>query len=52
MIHTEFKSNSVEATLHNPDWGKSLCIQGKAVQVFNDLVHTLLIVSKEIYKDQ
>lgn len=52
MIHTEFKSNSAEATLRNPDWGKSLCIQGKAVQVVNDLVHTLLIVSKEIYKEQ
>lgn len=52
MIHTEFKSNSAEATLHNPNWEKSICIQGKAVQIFNDLVHTLLTVNREIYKKQ
>lgn len=50
MIHTEFKSNSAEATLRNPNWGKNICIQGKAVQIFNDSVRTLLTVNKEIYK--
>lgn len=52
MIHTEFKSNSAEATLRNPNLGKSICIQGKAVQIFNDLLRTLLIVNKGIYKKQ
>lgn len=52
MIHTEFKSNSAEATLRNPNWGKNICIQGKAVQIFNDSVRTLLTVNKEIYKKQ